>query len=49
MDFENSIKTDDPGMCGGQTYYTIEELYQAFKERMHHEIEKQEEAKAQEE
>ena len=34
MDYENTIKTDDHGMCSGETYYTIEELYQSFKERM---------------
>ncbi len=34
VDFENSIKTDDSGMCSGETYYTIEELYQAFKDRL---------------
>ena len=34
MQFNNQIKTSDSGMCDSETYYEIEDLYQAFKERM---------------
>jgi len=40
MDFENTIKTDDHGMCDGETHYTIEDMYQAFKARMQEEAER---------
>jgi hypothetical protein len=32
--FDQSIETDDCGMAGGTSYYSIEEIYQAFKERL---------------
>ena len=32
--FDQNIETDNPGMAGGTSYYDIEDLYQAFKERM---------------
>jgi len=38
MNFKNQIITDDPGMCNNKTYYEIEDLYQAFKERYQKEI-----------
>lgn len=36
--FDQGIKTEDKGMAGGETYYDIEELYQAFKERLTNEL-----------
>jgi len=32
--FDQGIETEDCGMAGGTSYYDIEDLYQAFKERM---------------
>ncbi|MBL1352949.1 MAG: hypothetical protein COA61_006410 [Zetaproteobacteria bacterium] len=32
--FEQSIETEDCGMCASTTHYTIEDIYNAFKERM---------------
>lgn len=32
--FDQSIETDNPGMAGGTSYCDIEDLYQAFKERI---------------
>ncbi len=34
MDFNNQIETEDCGMCDSTTYYSIEDVYQAFKERL---------------
>lgn len=34
VDFQNSIDTDDCGMCSGTTCYTLEDIYQAFKDRL---------------
>jgi predicted nuclease with TOPRIM domain len=34
MEWSNTIKAGSSGMCGFQDYYTIEDLYQAFKERL---------------
>ena len=34
MEWDNSIKTEDHGMAGGESYYSLEDLYQAFKERL---------------
>ena len=32
--FDQNIETDNSGMAGGTSYYDIEDLYQAFKERL---------------
>jgi len=32
--FKQMIETDDPGMCSGTSFYTIEDIYQAIKERL---------------
>ena len=36
--FDQNIETDNPGMAGGTSYYDIEELYQAFKDRLIREL-----------
>ena len=33
MDWTNNIITEDSGMADSQTWYSLEELYQAFKQR----------------
>ncbi len=37
--FKQTIKTENPGMVGGTSYYDIEEIYQAIKKRIITEIE----------
>ena len=32
--FDQAIETDNAGMAGGTSHYDIEDLYQAFKERL---------------
>ena len=38
IDYENMLITEDSGMCAGETHYTLEEIYQAFKERLVREL-----------
>ena len=33
MDFKNTIVIETPGMSCGTAYYSLEDVYQAFKER----------------
>ena len=39
MDWEEQIKTEVTNMAGGNSYYDLEDLYQAIKERLLREIE----------
>lgn len=32
--FDQGIETENNGMAGGASYYDIEDLYQAFKDRL---------------
>ena len=41
--FDQIIETENPGMCGGTSYYDIEDIYQAFKTRLLYETSLQEE------
>ena len=36
--FEQSLELDNPGMAGGASYYDIEDIYQAFKDRLIEEL-----------
>jgi hypothetical protein len=34
MEWDNCVKTENFGMAGGYSYYTMEDIYQAIKERL---------------
>ena len=46
MDFKDYIEAEVPGMAGGTATYSLEEIYQAFKERLLAEEKKKEELMA---